>query len=927
MNVRHAELKALQVGQASSLSWTAAQVGQASSLSSVACLSRRHSTIERNGRLKACSTARRIGFLVVVIPALAMILSASLLNSATAFGDDEKIQQAELPKLTDMQLPSADELLKADEEDKEFDWVVLVNQAETERRVIVVNPIFPRPDTILKLAEEYRQVDNSKPQNADEREKRIIRLKELQRILVTLPGNFVTEYALPVNQIDRIILFEDLMLQRVDQLLNAGEIRKAYEILLQVENEIPNWEKSVPLHERLMLIESTQRAQAGDIYAALALLDEVAERNINNPELRPRLGQIVAPMIDEALSNEDFRRARYLIGRVRRVFPDHELMSQANDRMQKLAADVMYQASLKTEQKQFAEAADLAWQAESAWPSAGNARATFARCVARHQVLRVAVEDFDGQKLVFPSPRESLERLSELVEVPLFEPSSADELTYFRSSYFELWDPTDLGREVVFSLRETRPYWQSQRMLTANDIAEALGQRIDPALPLFSPRLASFVREISVRSPSELRIRFSRVPLSIESLLRFPATGRPAQASGGREPSEDSSPADNPDGNETTTSADTHAPVVLSTRFTQVRSDPSGRSFVRRQPEPDGLDPSQYHVAEIRERSFTDRSTLLQAVIRGEIDYLPHLLPWEVDAFKASGDFDTKPYAIPITHVIAFNPMSERITSAQMRRALSFAVNREEILRSIVLQDESMRYGRPTSAAWHLGSYATNPGEQIPEFNLRLAFTMRYAAERQLQLTELKRLLDAAKAEAKQNGTTIGTTQFMKETKVDYIKLPRLRFVVEPDPTAIAAAERIMVYWQKIGIEVDLIPGDRPGETLTDADWDLCYRQVRMEEPLLELWPLLTNDTSFDVNRLALFPDWMRQELIGLDYAGSFLDAQSRLHDIHSRMAAQAFVIPLWEVDDFAVWRKSVIGTPDSPMSVYQNVERWIVRP
>ena len=136
-----------------------------------------------------------------------------------------------------------------------------------------------------------------------------------------------------------------------------------------------------------------------------------------------------------------------------------------------------------------------------------------------------------------------------------------------------------------------------------------------------------------------------------------------------------------------------------------------------------------------------------------------------------------------------------------------------------------------------------------------------------------------------------------------------------------------MVYWQKIGIEVDLIPGDRPGETLTDADWDLCYRQVRMEEPLLELWPLLTNDTSFDVNRLALFPDWMRQELIGLDYAGSFLDAQSRLHDIHSRMAAQAFVIPLWEVDDFAVWRKSVIGTPDSPMSVYQNVERWIVRP
>ena len=916
MNARRSELQALQAGQAFSLSC-------------ISNASYRPSAHAENGRLKARPTRGSLSSRAFMFPILAMLLSTSLLNEATAFGDEQKIQQAELPKLTDMQLPPADDLLKADEEDKEFDWVVLLNQAEAERRVIVVNPIFPRPDTLQALAEEYKQVDNSKPQNAEEREQRIIRLKELQRVLVTLPGNFVTEYELPVNQIDRIILFEDLMLQRVDQLLDAGEIRKAYEVLLRVENEVPGWENSVPRFERLMLIESTQRAQAGDTYAALALLDEVAERNINNPELRPRLGQIVSPMIEAAMSNEDFRRARYLIGRVRRVFPDHELLSQANDRMQKLAADVMNQASQKTQQKQYGEAADLAWKAESAWPSTGNARAAFAQYVARHQVLRVAVEDFDGQNVVFPSSRESLERLSELIEVPLFEPSAADELTYFRSSYFEVWDPADLGREVVFSLRETRPYWQSQRLLTANDIAEALGQRIDPALPLFSPRLASFVREISVRSPSELRIRFARVPLSIESLLRFPATGRPAPESGERVPTEESpavaAAGQTPDGAAPLPASG--ASVVLSTRFTQVRSDASGRSFARRQPEPEGLDPSQYHVAEIRERSFADRSTLLQAVIRGEIDFLPHLLPWEVDAFKASADFDTKKYALPITHAITFNPMSERITSAQFRRALSFAVNREEILRSIVLQDESMRYGRPTSAAWHLGSYATNPREQVPEFNLRLAFALRYAAERQLQLTELKRLLDAAKAEAKKNGTTVGTTQFMKETKVDYIKLQPLRFVVEPDPTAIAAAERILVYWRKIGIEVDLIRGDQPGERLTDADWDLCYRHVRMEEPLLELWPLLTNDTSFDVNRLGLFPDWMRQELIGLDYAGSFLDAQTRLHDIHSRMAAQAFVIPLWEVDDFAVWRKSVIGTPDSPMSVYQNVERWIVRP
>jgi ABC-type transport system substrate-binding protein len=318
---------------------------------------------------------------------------------------------------------------------------------------------------------------------------------------------------------------------------------------------------------------------------------------------------------------------------------------------------------------------------------------------------------------------------------------------------------------------------------------------------------------------------------------------------------------------------------------------------------------------------------MLKSVIRGEIDYLSHLLPWEVDAFKTAPEFDVRQYALPITHVITFNSLSERITSAQMRRALSFAIDREAILKSIVLRDQSMRYGRPSSAPWHLASYATNPLEKPPEFNLRLAYALRYAAERQLQLAELAKREAEAKAEAKVEGKEFNSDEFRKATNVDDIKLPRLRMVVDPDPTAIEAAGRIALYWGKIGVDIDLIPGNQSGSPLKDDDWDLCYRRVRMEEPLLELWPLLSNDMSFDMNRLKLFPDWMRQELVNLDYSSSFADAQDRLFTIHRHMSAQAFLIPLWEVDEFAVWRKRTLGIPERPMSPWQNAERWIVRP
>ncbi|MFY8058446.1 MAG: hypothetical protein ACOVRM_11940, partial [Planctomycetaceae bacterium] len=274
---------------------------------------------------------------------------------------------------------------------------------------------------------------------------------------------------------------------------------------------------------RLLLSEAATRAAAGEIYAALALLDQVFQRNPQSTELPTRLGELVRPMISDAVGKEDFRKARYLIDRVRRLFPQHEVAVAAQTELQTLSQTLLDKATASSQQKQHAEAAELARRAEAVWPTAGNGRATFTQLFARHQVLRVGISDPQGP-FIHPAPLESDERLQELGQVSLFEPSSADELTYFRSGFFEVWDPTDLGREVVFTLRETKPSWQTQPLLTANQVAESIAQRIDIAHPLYSSRLASFVSEISVRSPSQLRLRFSRVPLSIESLLRFPAT-------------------------------------------------------------------------------------------------------------------------------------------------------------------------------------------------------------------------------------------------------------------------------------------------------------------------------------------------------------------------------------------------------------------
>lgn len=855
-----------------------------------------------------------------------LALVAALLICLTGLAPaDEKVARTELPKLSELPIPEAEALLRADADDKEFDWVVIKAANETDRRVAVVNPLFPRPDTLAKQEAEYKKLEASRPQNAKERETRAARLKSLKKLIFTLPGD-LTEYAIPVEQVDQIMYFEDLMLLRVDKLLEINDFRTAYELLLRVETEIPNWDKSTPRFERLLMVEAAQRAQAGEIYAALALLDEVFQRNNSNPELPDRMGAIVGPMIDAALAAEDFRKTRYLIGRVQKLFPQHPLVQATSNRMLQTSTALLEQAATEFAARHFSAAAELARRAELVWPTEGNSRAAYTQYFARHQILRMGINEFAGQG-IHPAPLESRERLRELVEASLFEPSSADELTYFRSGFFEIWDPADLGREVLFTLRETRPAWQSQPLFTAASIADAIGHRIDPQSPLYDTRLASFVSEVAVRSPSQLRIRFSRVPLSIESLLRFPVTSTARNTSNTAEntttPAADNSTT--PD-SEAPAQASPAQPVVVSTRFVQTASNDQESRWVRAIPEPDGFDAGKYHIAEIQERRFADRSNMIQAFIRGDIDCIPHLLPWEIESFKASSH-QVVPYALPMTHVIVFNPLSDRITNAQLRRALSFAVNRDGILRSTVLRDPEARHGRPTSAAWNLSSYATEPRQKPPAFNLRLAYALRFAAESQLKIAELTKLTEAARAQAAKDKINFDSEVFRKNTKVDYIKLPRLRFVVEPDTVSTAAAERIVTYWQKIGFEIDVIKGDREGQPLPDTEWDLCYRQLRMEEPLLELWPVLTNDPTLDMKRLQLFPDWMRQELVGLDYAASFVDAQEKLFRIHNHIAAQAFLIPLWEVDDYAVFRKNVSGLPPKLMSTYHNVERWIIRP
>ncbi|MEZ6128546.1 MAG: ABC transporter substrate-binding protein [Planctomycetaceae bacterium] len=848
----------------------------------------------------------------ILIKRLLCLLSGLLIFCAPLMAQDAADASTDasnqLPTLEEMltKLPTAEELIKADST-KPFDWVVLNNGS-----VLVTEALYPRPDTLAKMAEERAQLQAARGGSSEEISKRNTRKTELRFLKIVLLDDPTEDYTLTVSEVERVISFEELMLRRADLLMEEGEIAKAYDLLLLVDRNVPGWAPTAPRFDQLLLRESQLKFKENDHYAALALLDELTARNPENQELPRQLGSIVDGLVKTSLESEDYARARYFIGRLTKHFPKHPVATGWQDRMRHRMNELMDQAAQLASSGKHAEAANIAVQADAVWNITGNQRAAYSGFVSRYQRLRVPVRDFSGGQVVSPVPLEADLRHEELTTVKLFEPYAADELTYFQSSFFDLWDPQDLGREVVFSIRQTRPYWQSQPILTANQIADALSDQLNSDLPSFNPRLASFIKAFAVRSPTELHVSFTRVPLNLEALFRFPVKGIP----------EDS-----------TASVHDASRELLSRRFALVEETEDRRVFRRTDPEPDGLIPTQYHVAEVVEQKYPDRHADLQAYTRGEVDILPHLRPWEIDIIRQTEQSFVQQYALPQTHVLVFNPLSTAVENPQIRRALSFGVDRESLLKKVILRDPDMKYGRPAKAPWHSESYANSPLVTVPKYDMYLAYLLRLAALEKLKIPLKQQFVAEAKAKALAAKEDWDEQLFRLDKAQEiaasaaHITLPVLRMVVDSDEVAVLAADQMVTRWKALGFEIEMIPADRAGQTLTDDEWDFMYRSIRMQEPLLDLWSLMLTDDQFDVTRLANYPDWMRQELINLDYATSFLNAQQRLFTIHRHIAAQAFIVPLWELDDFIAFKRNVSGFQGRPLSVYHDVERWQVKP
>lgn len=800
-----------------------------------------------------------------------VLLMLGFCSFVTAQEPDE-----ELPKLAEMELPSVEDLLTKPPRD----WIIL-NSDE----VVIAEPVAPRPDTLAKIAEMVEEKTAARRNaSAEERETLQTELNELQYLYLILPDvRGAPEVRIPVRRVKEIWHHEDLMIRRADALIQEQDLVRSMELLNRLQLTRPDWPGLAEAHNQTLRLDAELKTGKGQHEAALVVLNELFRRDKEFPNLAELFGESIGSLVTSALDAGDYRRAHFFLNDLRKRFPDHPVYQSHAGELLRQAREHVSAGQAAFDAGEYRTATLHAEDAARIWPPTPELKAFHRVASERYQRLHVGVLESPMDPHVFPFSTNAEEREARLTTLTLFEVDRVrDGTAYYRTRFFDEWEPTDLGREMRFTLRQFRQPSEMQQVLTTSDVVRPLLRRLDPKHPEFDERLASYVDSLVIHSPSEFSLIFHRVPPRVEPLLADVSLGLLGESGGfGTQPGFGG-------GAEDTAEEDAPSLGVDPGGFALRDAGERIMSYERKLAEPNGL--PQYHVAEVVEHQYDGFEPLLQGLLRGEVSVVPDFPDWIIRRMQSDEVFLRKffilPYAAPTTHAIYFNPKSRPLRIRELRRALAYAIDREKVLRDVILRDEKALHGRVVNGPFLANSPARNVLVGRRPYDLSSGLAMALAASRQLKG-----------------------------------KIPKLRMVVSPRKLDRAALDEILSGWKRIGIEVEILEADDPNP----GAWDLAYRSHQMFEPAVELWPALTAATRARIADLAPFPDWLSQELIQLDRTSDQSRSIEALHSLHDHLWTDAAMIPLWEVDRFIVFRKNVRGFVERPMHEYDKVDRWVV--
>ena len=758
-----------------------------------------------------------------------------------------------------------------------FDNLTLIDNT-----VLEIEPISPRP---LPAFDPSKEKSASSPAPTPAEIAKGVKPEQptqesLDEVIIHLTEGEQRDYKVRRSSIKKVEYFEDMLLAEADRLVLARNFPKAFEYYLAVQSRNPSWNSLAQKIDKMLFEEGNWALASNDRDRGLRLLRELYDRNPNYQGLLGRLGDAYGWRIREALDAGLYAFSRKVLHELTSIDPNGPITRDLTERFKIRSRDAMKRAE---EAATPGEKVDQLGLALRIWPKQDEAVKPYEEAFRANPTIHVGVTDLPRPVAPWINSAASA-RVVPLLYLPvLIDDSEEAQIGKRPGQLAANIELGDLGRRLEIAIRPGLRWNDGSRTISSIDLVRALSDRAQARSPSFNARWADLLERIETVDADRIAIRLNRTPLDPVSLLMLPIG--PAHAAWDGRVSTQAGRIPVGDG-----------PYVFESQTADellMRTmDRSGESEAVR-----GVIPVP-KISRIREVRLPDTNSAIGALARGEISILEHIPSDHVQSLMRGGEVQVGRYRLPSLHALAVDGRNPALKNRNLRRAISYAIDRKKLLEESILKHPLDDYDRPSDGPFATDSTANAPNVEPLEFNMLVARMLIAGVRRELSLSKIQLTLE-------------------------YPAIPEAQIAVP----------KVAEVLRSLGLIINLV--ERPESELEEGlrsgrKFDLAYRRARCDQPIREIGPLLCPgyDSPPQTDGLAaLASPRIMQLLLQLEHATDWEQARTLVIMIDRECRDELPIIPLWQLADHFAYRPNLKGPADVVDYLYQGIETWEIEP
>ncbi len=697
-----------------------------------------------------------------------------------------------------------------------------------------------------------------------------------------------SQYDVAWSAIERVEFFEDVVLEKARHYMARQKFEDAYRLLAYLWQSEPTWRGLHATTEQFLLRDGAAHYKAGRYNEALVVLEELVRQSKESKKAARVIHRVVDRMFRVAVEEQRYKDARNIVAwaQQRRDLRATATVRRWAEVLQSKVEEVLAGAAVELRDGDFDAVYDRLIVAFEILPDSPEAQQLWKKTVHQYPRLvvgvtrRTEIESGPGGNvdLAFDWSSRRTHRLTgrHLVEMDSY---SAQGGTY----------RCPLGNFTIDEDQRGITFAPHPPLARTSDALLRLLQQLaeDERLELARrPIIDSVTRD----EDGAVHVRLRRTPLRWMPRLEVPLEPSPAFG------------------------------AVANYAITPSTSD----AEVRFQSNSVGRRHDAGAIQEIVELSYDDPTELTDALLEGHVDMIDRMGPLEARRLDAVDGIEVRQYAFASGYFLVPNLTRPLWQQRPARRAIVYAINREEILNKVILG------GQPAEGCQRItGPFPAGINDRDPIAYAYDPQITPYPSDPALASALMASARDPKLHAPSQQRRAAATESDVADQKDDASKSadggeapPPIILACAHDAILLPSGQAIRSRLQRAGIECELRVLPAGEARPSDAMWDLWLTDVTLFEPICDIYRLVGS------RGLVTQPStYLLQSLSQIDRDTLWTDARRDLKELHGLVHSELPIVPLWQLTNHFAYREMVQGVKENPASLYESVESWRLKP